>query len=66
MIAKISKTENAIKIDGESGTPRIMLDIIGGDREEILSLFVSLIGVEFEITVNGNDATAQKRQQYYG
>lgn len=66
MIAKISKTENAIKVDGETGTPRIMLDIVSGDREEILSLFVSLIGQEFEITINGSNATSQKPKRYYG
>lgn len=64
MRAKIAKTENAIKIDGEFGQVRVILDIIKGD-EDILTLFHSLIGTEFEITINGHDDT-QTHIRYYG
>lgn len=65
MIGKISKTENAIKVDGESGTIRLMIDVIESD-EDAVAFFIGLIGQEFEITINGSNATTQKRIRYYG
>lgn len=56
MQARISETENAIKIDGDKKLIRVMLDIQGG--AETLSLLFSLIGQEFEITLNGHDDTS--------
>ena len=65
MIAKISKTENAIKVDGETGIVRVMLDVIEGD-DNLVAFFIDLIGEEFEITINGINDTQTKRKRYFG
>lgn len=65
LLARISNTESAIKVDGATGSVRVMLDIAKSD-EDLVALFISLIGQEFEIKIDGHDKTSEQRIRYYG
>lgn len=66
MQAKIANSEGAIKLNGEDKSIRITLDILDIEGDEIISLFYSLIGSTFEITINNDDDTSPKKFRYYG